>query len=53
MAKSNTVGATKAPEGAQFEVVEPEPIWDVAMGYALLSDGTIPPVIRGDDLEDS
>jgi len=53
MAKSKDGGAVAQPEGAQFQVVEPVPMeYDVATAYALLGEGTIPPVLRGDDLED-
>lgn len=53
MAKKQESAVT-ADDGAGFVLVEPPPKeWDVAMAYALLSDGTIPPVLRGEDLEDS
>lgn len=38
--------------GIKMRVVETPPEHDVAWAYAHLSDGTTPPVIRGDDLED-
>lgn len=45
------VPAAEASKGAGFTVVD-DGGHDVAMAYALLSDGTVPPVIRGDQLED-
>lgn len=46
-------GATQDEDGAQFNLVEGVEEWDVATAYALLGDGTIPPVLRGEDLEDA
>lgn len=39
------------PENASFKIVEDERKYDVATGYALLSGGDVPPVIRGEDVE--
>lgn len=44
------LGKMENPDNAQFVVVD-EGGYDVATAYALLSGGTIPPVIRGDDVE--
>jgi hypothetical protein len=43
--------ATESEDGAGFKVVDDGPKYDVATAYALLSDGTVPPVIRGEDVE--
>lgn len=48
MAKLNSVTDL---ENVKMVVVE-EKKWDVAMAYALLGDGDLPPVIRGEGLED-
>lgn len=39
----------------QMDVVPPDSdrAYDVATGYALLADAPLPPVLRGNDLEDS
>ena len=42
--------AIQDPGNAKFVEVE-EKTYDVATAYALLSNGTVPPVIRGDDLD--
>lgn len=42
----------KDQQNVQMEVVEKQETWDVAWAYAALSNGTVPPVIRGEDLED-
>lgn len=36
----------------QMLVVEEDDQWDVPTGYALLAGVQLPPVVRGDDLED-
>lgn len=38
------------PDNVSMKVVD-EPKYDVATAYALLSGGTVPPVIRGEDVE--
>lgn len=45
------VPAAQDPNEAKFEVLPDRKEWDVAAGYALLSGGTMPPVIRGEDVE--
>lgn len=45
------VGAVDGEQGAGFTVVD-DGGHDVAWAYAFLSDGEMPPVIRGEDLED-
>lgn len=47
------VAATESEDGAGFTVVKEQPLYDVATAYALLSGGTVPSVLRGDELDDS
>lgn len=41
----------KDPTNVQMDIVD-DPRYDVATGYALLADAELPPVLRGDDLEE-
>lgn len=54
MAKEKHVPANQnnTKQGIGFKVLEDKE-HDVAWAYAVLSGGTVPPAIRGEDLEDS